>query len=766
LLRRLMGTFGFSSGQFRRKVLFFSSLLATIPVMIMGVAAYYIANGKIVEEISGANRQTMLQIQQRIDEKLITLDKIVLQNSVNPTLSSFLSQANPEKDLESFGLTMTLLNSIQVLIEDVDAVYLYRPDKQLVVSPDRGMVGVEVLPEHVREAVGSNPANVWLDHKFESNLVRDGFHQITLVRRIHTSDKVPSGFLIVTLNDSAFFRVFSHMRLGSRELLIVTPNGNIFSDLTDSPVQDKYKEYGFIRELMDSDADEKLWAEQVNGRSLSINYLKSKYNGWKYVTVIPYSDLTRHLQKIKQATFLICLFLVLISMAATGVMSKRWYRGIQSLIDHVKNKGGLLEVPKNQNEFTLIRNYFESLSASNELLEKQIEESMPLLRVNFIQKMLTEPFDGNLLERAEYYNLPVKHVFYTVICIELDNMRGQTEQDTNLFHYAVINIAKEILTHFAEGLVVRMHSGHIAILVNHDVEESSEADLKTKAFIIAEEIRSISERLLQITVTMGIGHSYEGIELVRSSYLEALEALEYQLVEGSGRVLYIGHIKPGPSSFTYPYEIEQQIVTHLKLANLPNIHSLLDHFAHALRVDIYNHEHVRQSFAQLIAASLRTLFEMDPNTTNLHEYNLYQRLNELNTSPKIVNWLKKEVYPPIVEHLSNKAVQRNHSTVQRVLDYIHQHYDSDMSLSLLADLVSLPVSQLSYMFKEEVGMTFSDYLIVHRMEKARHLLETTDAKISDIAEKLRYNNSQNFIRVFKKINGIPPGEYRNRYSQK
>ncbi len=764
MLRKWRSPFAFTSGPVRRKVLIIASLLATIPVLIMGATAYYIASGKFIEELRVASKQTMLQIQQRIDEKLITLEKITLQNAVNPTLSRFLSLSNPEEDIENLGMTMTILNSMQVLIEDVDAVYLYRPDKQLVVSPNLGRVGEEVLPEYVREAISHNPPKIWLDHKLESSLVRDGFHQVTFVRRINATDPMQPGYLIINLNDTTFFRVFSNMRLGSRELIIVTPSGNIFSDGTKSHIQNRFEHYGFFREMMASDASEMLMTEQVDGRSMSINYLKSNYNGWKYVTIVPYSDLTRHLQKIKQMTFMICLLLVLVSTAATGLLSKRWYRALQSLIDLIKNKGGLAEAQKNQNEFALIRNYFESLNKNNELLGKQIEESMPLLRVNFIQKMLTEPFHSSMRERAVYYNIPVMHAFYTAICIELDNMRGHTEQDANLFHYAVINIAKEIVSRHSEGLVVQMHSGHIAVLINHDAEELSLTDLKAKSFSISEEIRNVSESLLHITVTIGIGHSYEGLEHARSSYREALEALEYQLVEGSGRVLFIGQIKPGPSSFSYPYEIEQQIVTHLKLANLPAIHNLLDDFAQALRTELFNHEHVRQSFTQLIAASLRALFEMDPNSTHLHAYNLYQRLNELNTSHKIVKWLKTDVYPPMVDHISIRTVQRKHMTIQKVLDHIHQHYDTDLSLPLLAGLVSMPVSQFSHMFKTEAGMTFSEYLIAFRMEKARHLLETTDAKISDIAEKLRYNNSQNFIRVFKKINGITPGEYRLRSS--
>lgn len=114
-------------------------------------------------------------------------------------------------------------------------------------------------------------------------------------------------------------------------------------------------------------------------------------------------------------------------------------------------------------------------------------------------------------------------------------------------------------------------------------------------------------------------------------------------------------------------------------------------------------------------------------------------------------------------HIKSRLEQRMHSTIQKALDYIQEHYDSDLSMPMAADYISIPVSHFSHIFKAEVGMTFSEYLIAYRMEKARLLLESTDTRISDIAEKLRYNNLQNFIRVFKKMNGMTPGEYRTRH---
>lgn len=128
-----------------------------------------------------------------------------------------------------------------------------------------------------------------------------------------------------------------------------------------------------------------------------------------------------------------------------------------------------------------------------------------------------------------------------------------------------------------------------------------------------------------------------------------------------------------------------------------------------------------------------------------------------------MHWMKTEDYPPMTGHIKSRLEQRMHSTIQKALDYIQEHYDSDLSMPMATDYISMPVSHFSHIFKAEVGMTFSEYLIAYRMEKARLLLESTDTRISDIAEKLRYNNLQNFIRVFKKMNGMTPGEYRTRH---
>lgn len=752
-------------GTMQGRVLIIASLLASLPVLAMGTIAYWVASDNVKKEIAEANNLMMSQIQQRIDEKLITIENMTLQNAINPTFQRFLTSQNPKDEDEIFGLTMTILSSMQFLIDDVDSVYLYRPDNKLVVSANLGMTDDSVLPDYVKEAAVGTLNKAWIDHKLESSVYRDVLHQITFIRKIDGPDRSYPGYLIVNMDETTLFSIFSSMNLGeNRELLIVTPSSNVFTDMSNDMLQLPMEEDSFIRGIMDSTESEFTSTLRIDGRQTLLNYLKSPHNDWKYVTVVPYSDITKRLKAIQQTTLAICLLLILLSAFTSGILSKRWFRTLQSIIEAIKKKMEFPNTTFKNNEFFLIQNYFQSLEHSKERLEKQIEDSMPILKNNFIQKLLTDPYSADWKKQATYYGVPDRYDYYTVICIELDNTRGQTEQDRNLFYYAVMNIGREMVSHRANGQLVQMNSGHIAILLNH--KERLSSDVQSAAvFHIAEDIRSIAESLLNITVTIGIGHDYEGLAHVRRSFSEAMEALSYQLVHGSGKVIYIGHVKLECSSLQYPYEYEQQILTNLKLANLAKIQDLLDDFTQSFMSESINYDQVRRTFTQLLAASERTMLELDANSANIHGYNLYYRLAELNTKEKIVHWLKIEVYPLMTEYIRNRLDQRTHSTIQKALDYIHEHYDTDLSLPMIADYISVPVSHFGHMFKVEVGMTFSDYILAYRMERAMQLLVSTDMRVSDIAERLRYNNSQNFIRVFKKMNSVTPGEYRARHSR-
>lgn len=83
-----------------------------------------------------------------------------------------------------------------------------------------------------------------------------------------------------------------------------------------------------------------------------------------------------------------------------------------------------------------------------------------------------------------------------------------------------------------------------------------------------------------------------------------------------------------------------------------------------------------------------------------------------------------------------------------------------VTLEMAAEQCHLSPSYLSHLFKSQMGMTFSKYVLNQRMEKSCELLRRNDLKIYSIAEQMGYGNAKNFARAFKSFYGISPMEYR------
>lgn len=108
-----------------------------------------------------------------------------------------------------------------------------------------------------------------------------------------------------------------------------------------------------------------------------------------------------------------------------------------------------------------------------------------------------------------------------------------------------------------------------------------------------------------------------------------------------------------------------------------------------------------------------------------------------------------------------KEIPKNVSAViKQALAYIHSHYRHQIGLSDVADAVGVNHAYLSFLFKQEMGIGFSNYLLDCRMECARELLRDTGSKIKDVAEQSGFNDYHYFSKAFKKLNDCSPADYR------
>lgn len=114
-----------------------------------------------------------------------------------------------------------------------------------------------------------------------------------------------------------------------------------------------------------------------------------------------------------------------------------------------------------------------------------------------------------------------------------------------------------------------------------------------------------------------------------------------------------------------------------------------------------------------------------------------------------------------------KIETQNHSQrILKVQKYIVEHYKEDIRLEVAASIVNMTPAAFCRFFKLRVGKTFSEYIINIRMGYAtRDLLDTSDT-ISEISYNCGFNNLSNFNRLFKKLKGCTPKQFRELYKKK
>jgi YesN/AraC family two-component response regulator len=127
----------------------------------------------------------------------------------------------------------------------------------------------------------------------------------------------------------------------------------------------------------------------------------------------------------------------------------------------------------------------------------------------------------------------------------------------------------------------------------------------------------------------------------------------------------------------------------------------------------------------------------------------------------MLNWFNTRVVSPFVRELEARPNVQVMKVIESAVIYLQNQYMEDISLDSCADHVGMNPVTLSKSFKQVIGKNFIDYLTELRMDKAKELLRETDHKINDIAVKVGYQISY-FNRLFKKLESVTPGEYRER----
>jgi len=254
------------------------------------------------------------------------------------------------------------------------------------------------------------------------------------------------------------------------------------------------------------------------------------------------------------------------------------------------------------------------------------------------------------------------------------------------------------------------------------------------------------------------------LEQVHAGFLEACALFRLQVQHGSSTILFAARtpMEPEHPPWLPAFEQLEALLHAVHEHTLGGAEQALDGLLDVLYAgDLREHTLVFVC-AKLLVDCLNTLqyFHMDDQTVSILSRVQLQDVSYCKGRSDVRAWILDRLIQPTIDALVRQQTEADVRLFIRIKEAISQHFEIDYSLEMCANDVACTAHALKRTLRNVVNMTYSAYLAKYRLDQAKQWLGQTDLRVADIAQRLRFSNAQNFVRSFRKQEGITPGEYR------
>lgn len=261
-----------------------------------------------------------------------------------------------------------------------------------------------------------------------------------------------------------------------------------------------------------------------------------------------------------------------------------------------------------------------------------------------------------------------------------------------------------------------------------------------------------------------LGNAVQNITQAGVSYLTARKAAA-AVSSYSNQVVYSADEMPPQvveNSYYYPIEKEKLLITYILRGKREEALGLLDDILCANYEDKTLSPIGNSNFLIAITGTVnRILQESGLQIGDVFEDGtlIFPELKMLKTSRQLKCRIT-ELFTQLADAIAKAGEETSSKLSEGLLGYVNENYNKDISLVDIAAAFNLSAGYISALFKKTTGENFKDYLTMRRLAAAKQLMQTKkNLKVKDLAQQVGYNNVNTFIRIFKKYEGISPGEY-------
>ncbi|WJH37240.1 helix-turn-helix domain-containing protein [Paenibacillus sp. CC-CFT747] len=347
----------------------------------------------------------------------------------------------------------------------------------------------------------------------------------------------------------------------------------------------------------------------------------------------------------------------------------------------------------------------------------------------------------------------------------------EPDKDSGRDRYEKLGMESLITTETMRGMlngtghVHQLDERHMAVLFALPGRELSACKDRLSFFVV----RLLVElnKTFSIHPVVGIGQFAESLMEAARSREEAMQALTYYAWNPSSPVIWFEQVPKSNDSFSYPAETELRLMNLVKAGGEEPLKELL----RELYEENFRGRKLAQPMLRLFVYELwSTTVKIRDQIAAVEEADGFEFIQFDRIEASVQQDLKgsyshlEDTLGRMAAAVNKRKKSGNNELIQLILEHIQQAYvQPDLSLAGISDRFELSEAYLSRFFKEQTGVTFSDYLESLRMQKAKELLCEGDMPVSDIVQAIGYHSANTFGRAFKRVHGISATAYRSSF---
>ncbi|QUI24161.1 helix-turn-helix domain-containing protein [Vallitalea pronyensis] len=733
------------------KLVMYITLTIIVTIVILSSILYRDFKRLTSEQIYTYMHTSLHQLSKNVEQKIDAVKNISMQIYYDQYIQKFFFNFKPStadiidgsNQLENYRYISDIIHSIYVYNDSTKSFYVAAKEEvNLLESKDNFYdEAIHKLLDDYEKPFVPIPRNI---PTFSMNTYQQGYDGYSFILCDPLGNEWNNSAIITNVSEATISNLIKETYRDNMKgsIWIIDHHGQLMVSTETRPMFTDVSKEKFYSSIRNSEAANGYLIDQVDGVKSYIVYSSPDSLGWQYISITPYQDIVKALNNRRNKVVSLSLFILAIGMMLAIFLSKRLYKPVKKM------------------------------SANIESLESEVRSGYYTIKNETLRKIILDynNFDGKVIQHIfDKYNIQFdleSHMM--VVLFKIDQYRhfcnAYNMKDRNLMKFAIMNIASEVCSKECYTEPIDMGEDSICLLLSIKAQDFD--PMITSFESLLKHIQAAILKNLALSVSITVSTIGESLQHVTFLYNQVVEASFHRLFYGPSCIIYSTTIeKLKAKEYKYPIQKEKQLIDALMLGNIENVKQ--KYFEIMDMISKFPYATVNMAFTHFVFNIKMAFDTIQKNKfPNLPmNINIGISLNDYEGIDDINHYFIK-AFESLSEMIERHKCSRNHELVNKVMAIISQEYkNKNLSLAYIADAIDLTPNYLGRQYKNITSKTISNVIMETRIKKAEELLTSTHMSIAQISEQTGFTNDGYFYKVYKKVNGITPSEYRRNHGR-